>query len=212
MKRSTVLRLGVLISGRGSNMEAIIKACMSDEFPAEVVCVISNNVNAPGLKIAETFGVSTFTVSRKPLDTEGISRILEEHSVDLVCLAGFMSILDREFVSHWDNKIINIHPSLLPSFVGLRAQQQAFDAGVKIAGCTVHYVQPELDSGPIIMQAAVPVLRDDDVSSLSARILAAEHICYPRTIKAIASGDVVIDSSGKVSYSGKDELFFFHTT
>ncbi|MEH0831782.1 phosphoribosylglycinamide formyltransferase [Anaplasma bovis] len=212
MKRSTVLRLGVLISGRGSNMESIIKACMSDEFPAEVACVISNNVNAPGLKIAETYGVDTFTVSRKPLDTKGISSILEKHCVDLVCLAGFMSILDQEFVSHWNNKIINIHPSLLPSFVGLRAQLQAFDAGVKIAGCTVHYVHPELDSGPIIMQAAVPVLRNDDVNSLSARILAAEHICYPRTIRAIASGNVTIDSSGKVSYSGEDELFFFHTT
>lgn len=205
------MRVGVLISGRGSNLEALARACSNQEFPANIVCVVSNRPEAPGLAIARSFGIPAFTVDRKPLNTASISTILEEHGVDLVCLAGFMSVLPPQFVTKWHHQIINIHPSLLPAFKGLKAQEQALNAGVKIAGCTVHYVSPEVDDGPIILQAAVPVLNDDNVETLSRRILAAEHVCYPEAVKLIALERIKIEKNGVVRAIGNDKQFLITT-
>lgn len=182
------IKLGILISGRGSNMQALIKACQDRSFPAEVVCVITNNSEAAGLEIAKRAEISAFVVENKPLDANKIHEILVQHKVDLICLAGFMRILKADFLGKWHNKVINIHPSLLPSFKGLSAQEQALKAGVKITGCTVHYVTSEVDAGAIIAQAAVPVLPNDDVHSLSERILAEEHKCYVKAVRLIAEG------------------------
>ncbi|MHC3897820.1 UNVERIFIED_CONTAM: phosphoribosylglycinamide formyltransferase [Wolbachia endosymbiont of Nasonia longicornis] len=182
------IKLGILISGRGSNMQALIEACQDQNFPAETVCVITNNSEAGGLKIAKQAGVSAFVIEDKPLDTDKIHEILVQHKVDLICLAGFMRIIKANFLNKWHNKVINIHPSLLPSFKGLNAQAQALKAGVKITGCTVHYVTPEIDAGAIIAQATVPVLPNDDVHSLSERILAEEHKCYVKAVRSIAEG------------------------
>ncbi|MFP3023091.1 MAG: phosphoribosylglycinamide formyltransferase [Wolbachia sp.] len=182
------VKIGILISRRGSNMKALIEACHDQSFPAETVCVITNNAEAEGLRIAEQEGVPAFVVEDKPLDTDKIHEILVQHKVDLICLAGFMRILKADFLSKWHNKVINIHPSLLPSFKGLNAQEQALKAGVKITGCTVHYVTPEVDAGAIIAQATVPVLPNDDVQSLSERILAEEHKCYVKAVRSIAEG------------------------
>ncbi|WP_338976849.1 MULTISPECIES: phosphoribosylglycinamide formyltransferase [unclassified Wolbachia] len=180
------IKLGILISGGGSNMQALIEACQDQNFSAEVACVITNNSEAAGLKIAEQAGISAFIVKDKPLDAGKIHEILVQHKVDLICLAGFMRILKADFLSKWHNKVINIHPSLLPSFKGLNAQEQALKAGVKITGCTVHYVTPEVDAGAIIAQVAVPVLLADDIQSLSERILAEEHKCYVKAVRSIA--------------------------
>lgn len=182
------IKLGILISGRGSNMQSLIKACQDRSFPAEVVCVITNNGEAAGLKIAKQAGISAFVVESNPLDANKIHEILVQHKVDLVCLAGFMRILKADFLSKWHDRVINIHPSLLPSFKGLNAQEQALKAGVKITGCTVHYVTPEVDAGAIIAQAAVPVLPNDNIQSLSERILAGEHKCYVEAVRLIAEG------------------------
>lgn len=180
------IKLGILISGRGSNMHALIKACKDQNFPAEVVCVITNNKEAIGLKIAEQEKIPTFIVKDKPLDTNNIHEICVQHKVDLICLAGFMRILKSDFLSKWNNKVVNIHPSLLPDFKGLNAQEQALKAGVKTTGCTVHYVSSEVDAGDIIAQAVVPILQDDSVQSLSERILTEEHKCYVEAVRSIA--------------------------
>ncbi|WCR53619.1 MAG: Phosphoribosylglycinamide formyltransferase [Wolbachia endosymbiont of Ctenocephalides orientis wCori] len=180
------IKLGILISGRGSNMHALIKACKDQNFPAEVVCVITNNKKATGLKTAEQEEIPTFIVKDKPLDANSIHEICVQHKVDLICLAGFMRLLKSDFLSKWNNKVINIHPSLLPDFKGLNAQEQALKAGVKTTGCTVHYVSSEVDAGDIITQAVVPILQDDSVQSLSERILTEEHKCYVKAVRSIA--------------------------
>ncbi|WP_341808173.1 phosphoribosylglycinamide formyltransferase [Wolbachia endosymbiont (group E) of Neria commutata] len=182
------IKLGILISGRGSNMQTLIEGCQNQDFPAEVACVVTNNSEAGGLKLARQAGISVFVVQDKPLDADKIHKIFTQHEVDLVCLAGFMRILKADFLSKWNNKVINIHPSLLPSFRGLNAQEQALKAGVKITGCTVHYVTPEVDAGAIITQNAVQVLPDDGIHSLSERILAEEHKCYIEAVRLIAEG------------------------
>ncbi|KJV69106.1 phosphoribosylglycinamide formyltransferase [Candidatus Neoehrlichia lotoris str. RAC413] len=202
------IRLGILISGRGSNMQSIINACHNSDFPATTACVISNNPDALGLISAQKANIETFVVKKRPLDTNKIEEILIKHKVDLICLAGFMSIIDNNFLKNWHLKVINIHPSLLPSFKGLNAQKQAFDAGVKIAGCTVHYVYPEVDSGPIIIQAAVPVSTTDNVESLSAKILNMEHICYPQAIRLIALNKIQINNN--VVQSTEKLFFMYH--
>lgn len=189
------IKLGVLISGRGSNMQALINACLDDNFPAQVECVISNNPDAQGILSARKHNIPTFEVENNPLDIDGINTILHDYKVDLVCLAGFMRLLSTDFSREWESKVINIHPSLLPAFKGLNAQKQALDAGVKITGCTVHYVVPEVDAGPIIFQAAVPVLQDDNVATLSERILKMEHICYPHSIKLIAENKIILKNN-----------------
>ncbi|MDD9903175.1 MAG: phosphoribosylglycinamide formyltransferase [Rhodospirillaceae bacterium] len=202
-----MLRVAVLLSGRGSNLQALIDACGAPDFPAEIIHVISNNPDAVGLLRAQDAGIETSVLNhreyetREAFDTE-VTRVLEDANAELVCLAGFMRILTEGFVSHWTDRLLNIHPSLLPSFKGLDAQQQALDAGVKLAGCSVHFVRPGVDEGPIIAQAAVPVLDDDDAKALSARILALEHRLYPRVVRLIAEGRVtVVDERVTISDS-----------
>lgn len=204
------LKLGVLISGRGSNLQALIDACAEEDYPAEIVLVISNYADAQGLKRAQAAGIATLTIShrdfaeRDDFDT-AIGAALAEAGVELVCLAGFMRILGEAFVEHWHDRLINIHPSLLPAFKGLNTQARAIDAGVRISGCTVHFVRPAMDDGPIIVQAAVPVLAGDDADALAARILIAEHKAYPLAVRLIAEGRarvvnerVVIDAMADV--------------
>lgn len=192
MKR---LRTAVLISGRGSNLQSLIRACADSKFPAEIVLVISNVENAGGLDHARAANIATKTISHKSFGTReefdvALDAALRETNVEFICLAGFMRILSDWFARRWEGKIVNIHPSLLPAFKGLNVHQQALDAGVRVAGCTVHYVVPELDSGPIIAQASVPVLHGDTADTLAARILTEEHKLYPLALKMIAEGKV----------------------
>lgn len=194
------LRVGVLISGRGSNLQALLDACAEADFPAEIVCVLSNKADAGGLARAEQAGVDAVVVSHQDHPTRAafgraMTDALTAAKVDFVCLAGFMRILDDGFVNHWRDRLINIHPSLLPAFPGLDTHQRALDAGVKLAGCTVHFVRADVDSGPIIVQAAVPVLRGDDADALAGRILRQEHQLYPRALRLCAEGRVEIDGN-----------------
>jgi len=191
------MRLGILISGRGSNFEAISNAINRGKLEAEIAIVISNRASAPGLDIARERGIPMRVIPSQGMDRESYDQLLIEelrtHEVELVCLAGFMRLLSASFVRAFPDRVLNIHPSLLPAFPGLDAQKQALDHGVKIAGCTVHFVDEFLDSGPIVMQAAVPVLDNDSVDSLSARILLQEHVIYSRAIQAIEEGRVKVE-------------------
>lgn len=194
------LKVGILISGRGSNMAALIRAAAAPDYPAEIACVVSNRADAPGLGLATAAGVATTVVShRNHPDRETFDRAvsveLERHGVGLVVMAGFMRILSPWFPTRWANRLINIHPSLLPAFRGLHVQQQAIDAGVRLSGCTAHFVIPDLDSGPIIAQAAVPVLDGDTAETLSARILRQEHRLYPEVVRWFAEGRIAVDGS-----------------
>ena len=190
-------RLGILLSGRGSNFEAIADQVAAGRLDATIAVVISNRPEAPGLELARKRGLLAVPLSSKGLDREAYDRLLVEelnkHAVDLVCLAGFMRLLSAHFVRAFPQRILNIHPSLLPSFPGLDAQQQALEHGVKITGCTVHLVDEYLDAGPIILQAAVPVEDDDTVESLSARILVEEHRIYSEAIRIMLSGKFRIE-------------------
>lgn len=185
-------RLAILISGRGSNFEAIAASVAAGTIPAEIAVVISNRPAAPGLEIARRLGILSVVIPSKGLDREVYDRLvldeLDRHQVDLVCLAGFMRLLSAQFIRHFPQRILNIHPSLLPAFPGLDAQSQAFEHGVKITGCTVHFVDEHLDAGPIILQSAVPVLDNDTVETLAGRILAEEHRIYPRAIRIVLAG------------------------
>ncbi len=186
------LRLGVLISGRGSNLQALISACSAEAYPAEIAFVISSRAEAPGLGLAAAAGIPVAVIphrDRRAFAAEAQRRLCERR-VQLVCLAGFMRILEANFVEAWRDRMVNIHPSLLPCFRGLQAQRQALAAGVRFAGCTVHFVRPELDCGPIIGQAVVPVHPDDDEARLSERILHTEHRLYPLAVRLIAEGRV----------------------
>jgi len=191
------LKLGVLISGRGSNLQALIDACATSGFPAEIALVLSNKPDAPGLERAARAGIPSRTVSPKAHpDKESFERAmtqaLEEAGVRLVCLAGFMRLLSPWFVQHWRDRLINIHPSLLPAFPGLDTHRRALESGVRVHGCTVHFVRTEMDDGPILVQAAVPVLPDDDEQRLAERVLEQEHRCYPLAVRLIAEGRVHI--------------------
>lgn len=192
-----MMRLGVLLSGRGSNFEAIANSIVQGRLDAEIAVVISNRASAAGLDIARERGIPLRVIPSAGLNREAWDRLaveeLRTHGVELVCLAGFMRLLSAGFIRAFPNRILNIHPSLLPAFPGLDAQKQALDYGVKIAGCTVHYVDEALDSGPILLQAAVPVFDADTVDSLSARILAQEHFIYSRAIQAIVEGRVTLE-------------------
>ncbi len=185
-------RLAILISGRGSNFEAIAASVAGGTIPAEIAVVISNRPAAPGLEIARRLGILSVVIPSKGLDREVYDRLvldeLDRHQVDLVCLAGFMRLLSAQFIRHFPQRILNIHPSLLPAFPGLDAQSQAFEHGVKITGCTVHFVDEHLDAGPIILQSAVPVLDNDTVETLAGRILAEEHRIYPQAIRIVLAG------------------------
>ena len=191
------MRLGVLISGRGSNFEAISSSIATRKLDAEIAVVISNRANAGGLEIARERGIPMRVIASAGIDREAYDKLLVEelrtHQVDLVCLAGFMRLLSAGFVRAFPNRVLNIHPSLLPAFPGLDAQRQALEYGVKITGCTVHLVDEFLDSGPILVQSAVPVLDGDTVETLSARILSQEHLIYSKAIQYFAEDRIVLD-------------------
>ena len=197
LKAGAKLKLGVLISGRGSNLQALINATADSAFPAEIALVISNRADAGGLPRAEAAGIATKVIphkqftSREAFDS-ALDGALRDAGVQLVCLAGFMRLLSAGFSERWHNRLINIHPSLLPSFKGLDSHAQALKAGVRFSGCTVHFVRPEMDAGPIILQAAVPVHDGDDENRLAARVLEAEHRSYPLAVRLIAEGRVTI--------------------
>ena len=186
-------KLAILISGRGSNMQALIEACSVPEFPAEIALVLSNRPDAGGLDRAKAAGLPTAVVDHTGYETREafeavMSDLIEASGAQIICLAGFMRLLTTDFVNDWRDRLINIHPSLLPSFPGLHTHERAIEAGVKLHGCTVHFVRAEMDNGPIIGQAAVPVLSGDTPEALAQRVLVAEHQLYPACVKLIASG------------------------
>ncbi len=192
-------RVAILISGRGSNMSALIAAAAAADFPAEIALVISNRADAGGLEKAAAGGIPTLVIESKPFGRDRaafeavLQSALEQHRVDLICLGGFMRLLTAEFVQRWYGRMLNIHPSLLPSFPGLEPQAQALRAGVKISGATVHFVIPETDAGPILMQGAVEVRDDDTPETLADRILAIEHRIYPAALRLVAGGQIRIE-------------------
>ena len=187
-------RLGILISGTGSNMKSIVGACEAGEVPAKVAIVISNRADAPGIEWASEHGLETAVLSHKDYpDRESHDLAIVERlrgaGVEWVCLAGYMRLLSAVFVDAFPNRILNIHPALLPSFPGLHGQRQAWEFGVKVSGCTVHLVDLELDHGPIVVQRTVPVLDGDDEDRLAARILEQEHVAYPEALEALLTLD-----------------------
>lgn len=192
-------RVAILISGRGSNMAALIDAARAPDFPAEIVIVISNRADAQGLQRASASGIPTTVIESKPFgkDRAGfealLQRALDEKGVELICLGGFMRLFTAEFVQRWYGRMLNIHPSLLPSFPGLDPHGQALAAGVKISGATVHFVIPETDAGPIVMQGAVAVADDDTSETLSERILGIEHRIYPEALRLLAGGRLQLE-------------------
>ena len=195
----------ILISGRGSNMEAIVNACQQEGWPARIAAVISNKASAGGLQFAASHGIATAVVDHKAFDSREafdaeLARVIDGFTPDVVVLAGFMRILTEGFVRHFDGRMLNIHPSLLPAFPGLHTHQQAIDAGCKLAGATVHFVTPELDHGPIVAQAAVPVLPTDTEDSLSARVLTQEHRIYPQAVRWMVEGQLDVGRDGKVCH------------
>ncbi len=193
-------RVAILISGRGSNMTALIEAATAKDYPAEIVLVISNIAGAGGLAKASEAGIKIETIESKPFgkDREAFERKLDEtlvaHNVELVCLAGFLRLLTPWFVKQWDGRMLNIHPALLPSYRGLHTHERALADGVKIHGATVHFVVPEMDSGPIVMQGAVAVRDDDTPDTLAKRVLEVEHQIYPDALRLVASGSTRLDN------------------
>ncbi len=190
-------RVAILISGRGSNMAALIEAAKDPAYPAEIVLVASNRPDAGGLATASSAGITTAVVDHKQFkDREAFERalqdVLETNRIDIVCLAGFMRLLTPWLISRWDQRMINIHPALLPAFKGLDTHERAIAAGAREHGATVHFVVPEMDSGPIIAQASVPVLPNDTPDTLAKRVLAVEHWIYPQALKAIAEGRATV--------------------
>ena len=192
-------RVAILISGRGSNMAALIKAAAADDYPADIAVVVSNRIDAPGLDRAKASGIPTAVVESKPYGKDragfeaALQAVLDQHKVELICLGGFMRLFTPDFTRRWYGKMLNIHPSLLPSFPGLDPHGQALRAGVKISGATVHFVIPETDAGPILMQGAVGVSDHDTAETLSERILEVEHRIYPDALRLLASGAVRLD-------------------
>ncbi len=189
------MNLGVMISGRGTNLQSLIDAAAHADYPANIAVVISNRPGAPGLDRAAAAGIETVTIDHKGFESreafdDAVEAELVRRQVDLICLAGFMRIFSVPFAERWTGKVVNVHPSLLPAFKGLRPHRQALEAGVRVSGCTVHYVIPDLDAGPIIGQTAVPVHTDDTEDILAARILAEEHKLYPACVRLIAEGGV----------------------
>lgn len=202
------MKVGVLISGRGSNLKALLDAAAAPDFPAEIALVLSNKADAGGLDHAKSAGVPTQVINHRAKDREAFDRELDEAlrtaRVDLVCLAGFMRLLSPWFVDRWRDKLINVHPSLLPAFKGTNAHEQVIAAGVRFSGCTVHFVRADMDTGPIIVQAAVPVDFDDSVATLSTRVLMAEHRIYPLALRWIAEGRVTVGSDERVTVTGAE--------
>lgn len=191
-------RIVVLISGRGSNLSAILAAAAAPDYPAAVVAVIANKADASGLQLARAAGIATEVVPSQGITDRdvydrGLQAVIDRFQPDLIVLAGFMRILTAEFVQHYAGRMINIHPSLLPAFTGMHTHQRAIEAGVRLHGCTVHFVTPVLDHGPIIAQAAVPVLGHDDAGSLAKRVLVQEHRLYPMVVRWFAEGRLQLD-------------------
>jgi len=191
-------RVGVLISGRGSNLGALIEACKAHDYPAKIVLVVSNALSAQGLLRAEAALIPALVINHKDFASREefdavLDNALNEAGVELLCNAGFMRLHSEGFVAHWRDRHLNIHPSLLPAFRGLHTHPRVLDAGVMITGCTVHFVRAEMDTGPIVAQAAVPVLPGDTPESLGARVLEAEHHLYPHALKLVASGEVRVE-------------------
>lgn len=202
-------KLGILLSGRGSNFEAIADSIASGKLKAEIAIVISNRADAPGLESARRRGLNAVLIPskgrvREEHDAEVVAT-LKQAQVDLICLAGYMRLLSPAFIQAFPDRIVNIHPSLLPAFPGMEAQQQALDYGVKITGCTVHFVDEHLDHGPIILQKIVPVLDGDDVHTLSTRILEQEHIAYSEAIAQVLSGEIEVQDRKVVHKSARAE-------
>lgn len=187
-------RVAILISGRGSNMTALVEAAKAKDFPAEIALVISNKAAAEGLARAQAAGIATLVIESKPFGQNRaafeakLQSVLDDNRIDLICLGGFMRLFTADFVQHWQGRMLNIHPSLLPSFRGLDPHGQALRAGVKISGATVHFVIPETDAGPIIIQGAVAIRDDDTAETLAARVLEIEHRIYPDALRLVASG------------------------
>ncbi len=199
------LKVAVLISGRGSNLKALLDACDTPNFPAEIVHVISNKKTAKGLKYAEDYGVPYEVINHKDYESRiDFDMTMHDHIIksgaEFICLAGFMRVLSKKFVDLWDGKMMNIHPSLLPSFKGVETHKQALAAGVKYHGCTVHFVSADVDSGPIIVQEVVPVLDDDTEETLSARALEKEHIAYRRALRTIAEKKYKIEGQRVITW------------
>lgn len=197
------LKVAVLISGRGSNLQALIDACAQRDFPADIRLVLSNRGDAQGLARAAQAGIATQVISHRDFATRdafdaALDAALQAAGIELVCLAGFMRLLGEAFVERWRDRLVNIHPSLLPAFRGLDTHARALAAGVRFTGCTVHFVRAAVDDGPIIVQAAVPVLPGDDSEALAARVLAAEHRAYPLALRLIAEGRVRVRDDGRV--------------
>jgi phosphoribosylglycinamide formyltransferase-1 len=194
-------RVAILISGRGSNMAALIEAAQAEDFPAEITVVISNRADAGGLEKARACGIATVTIESSPFGKDRsafeavLQSALDEHRIDLICLGGFMRLFTGEFVQRWYGRMLNIHPSLLPAFPGLDPHGQALSAGVKISGATVHFVIPQTDAGPIVMQGAVAVRDDDTPDSLAARIIKIEHRIYPDALRLVASGRIRLEGA-----------------
>jgi phosphoribosylglycinamide formyltransferase 1 len=188
----------ILISGRGSNMEAIVQRCAAEAWPARVAAVISNRADAAGLQFAAAHGIATAVVAHRAFESRvafdaALAETIDAFAPDLVVLAGFMRILGPAFVRRYEGRLLNIHPSLLPAFPGLHTHQRAIDAGCKLAGATVHFVTPELDHGPIVLQSVVPLLAGDDAGTLAARVLATEHRIYPLAVRWFAEGQLRIE-------------------
>ena len=207
--RRARLKVGVLISGRGSNLQALIDASAPRDFPAEIRLVLSNRADAPGLERAAQAGIPAQVIAHRDHATRddfdaALDAALQAAEIELVCLAGFMRLLGAAFVERWRDRLVNIHPSLLPAFRGLDTHARALEAGVRFTGCTVHFVRAAVDDGPIIVQRKVPVLPGDDEATLAARVLAAEHSAYPQALRLIAERRVRVRGDGRVQIRGDD--------
>ena len=197
-------RIVILISGRGSNMQAIVERCAAEGWPAQVVAVISNKAQAAGLDWAAERGLATASLDHRLFPDRaafdaGLAQLIDGYAPDVVVLAGFMRILTEGFVRHYAGRLLNIHPSLLPAFGGLHTHRRAIEAGCKVAGATVHFVTPELDHGPIVMQAVVPVLPDDDEDRLAERVLTQEHVIYPQAVRWFVQDQLRLEANGRVT-------------
>jgi phosphoribosylglycinamide formyltransferase-1 len=201
------MKVAVLISGRGSNLKALLNACASPDFPAQIVSVVSDHADAGGLDHAKAFGVPYDTIERhaypdKAAFEAALDGAIRSKGAELVCLAGFMRLLSADFLAGWGDRIINIHPSLLPAFRGLNTHERVIEAGVRISGCTVHVVRPAMDDGPILGQAAVPVFPNDTPDDLAGRVLLAEHRAYPLALRLLAQKRLQIEAD-TVTYAGR---------
>ncbi len=204
-------RIVILISGRGSNMEAIVQRCEEQGWPAQVVAVIANGASAGGLAFAAARGIATAVVDHKAYDERAafdaeLAQTIEGFAPDLLLLAGFMRILGSAFVQHYEGRMLNIHPSLLPAFPGLHTHQRALDVGCKAVGATVHFVTPELDHGPIVMQSVVPVRPGDDAHAVAARVLATEHVIYPQAVRWFVEGKLRVDGNVVTQLDGASQV------